>query len=127
MKGREKERTVFRIGAIAERYGIHPQTLRMYEREGLLKPARTGGNTRLYDSVQSLAARLRAIHDFAIRLNRIRDLDEIASVIEEEIRKYRTEVDLSEVGKVLEVGDGIARIYGLTGAMAEMNTGTAMP
>ncbi len=41
------------------------------------------GNTRLYDSVQSLAARLRAIHDFALRLNRIRDLDEIASVIVE--------------------------------------------
>ena len=50
MKGREKERSVFRIGAIAERFGIHPQTLRMYEREGLLKPARTGGNTRLYDA-----------------------------------------------------------------------------
>ena len=45
-------------------------------------------------------------------------VDEIASVIEEEIRKYHTEVDLSEVGKVLEVGDGIARIYGLTNAMA---------
>ena len=41
---------VFRIGAIAERYGIHPQTLRMYEREGLLRPARTEGNTRLYDT-----------------------------------------------------------------------------
>ena len=40
---------VFRIGAISERYGIHPQTLRMYEREGLLRPARTEGNTRLYD------------------------------------------------------------------------------
>ncbi|HEX3527461.1 MAG TPA: F0F1 ATP synthase subunit alpha [Thermoanaerobaculia bacterium] len=45
-------------------------------------------------------------------------VDEIASVITEEIRRYRTQVDLSEVGKVLEVGDGIARIYGLTGAMA---------
>jgi len=41
---------VLRIGAIAERYGIHPQTLRMYEREGLLRPARTEGNTRLYDA-----------------------------------------------------------------------------
>jgi MerR family transcriptional regulator, heat shock protein HspR len=41
---------VYRIGVIAERYGIHPQTLRMYEREGLLRPARTEGNTRLYDS-----------------------------------------------------------------------------
>ncbi|HEY3204572.1 MAG TPA: MerR family transcriptional regulator [Thermoanaerobaculia bacterium] len=48
---KSKERSgVFRIGAIAERYEIHPQTLRMYEREGLLRPARTEGNTRLYDS-----------------------------------------------------------------------------
>jgi F-type H+-transporting ATPase subunit alpha len=46
------------------------------------------------------------------------NVDEIASVISEEIRQYRAEVDLSQVGKVLEVGDGIARIYGLTGAMA---------
>lgn len=51
MKARDKGLSgVFRIGAIAERYGIHPQTLRMYEREGLLRPARTGGNTRVYDS-----------------------------------------------------------------------------
>ncbi len=46
-------------------------------------------------------------------------VDEISSVITEEIQKYRTEVDVAEVGKVLEVGDGIARVYGLTNAMAE--------
>jgi len=45
-------------------------------------------------------------------------VDEISSVITEEIRNYRTKVDLSEVGKVLEVGDGIARVYGLTNALA---------
>ncbi len=45
-------------------------------------------------------------------------VDEITSVITEEIRQYRNEIDLAEVGKVLEVGDGIARIYGLSGAMA---------
>ena len=51
MKGRPRGGGgVFRIGAIAERFGIHPQTLRMYEREGLLRPARTEGNTRLYDA-----------------------------------------------------------------------------
>jgi len=44
MKGRSG---VHRIGAIAERYGIHPQTLRMYEREGLVNPQRVGKN-RLY-------------------------------------------------------------------------------
>lgn len=43
-------RVGFRIGAISEKYGIHPQTLRMYEREGLLRPTRTEGNTRIYDA-----------------------------------------------------------------------------
>ncbi|MCH7591219.1 MAG: F0F1 ATP synthase subunit alpha [Planctomycetes bacterium] len=46
-------------------------------------------------------------------------VDEISSVITEEIRKYRTEMDVAEVGKVLEVGDGIARVYGLSNAMAD--------
>ena len=36
------------ISAVAETYDIHPQTLRLYEREGLLKPSRSEGNTRLY-------------------------------------------------------------------------------
>lgn len=36
------------ISAVAEMYDIHPQTLRLYEREGLLKPSRTEGNTRMY-------------------------------------------------------------------------------
>jgi len=46
-------------------------------------------------------------------------VDEISSVITEEIRKYRSEVDVAEVGTVLEVGDGIARVYGLANAMAD--------
>ena len=37
------------ISAVAERFDIHPQTLRLYEREGLIRPARSSGNTRLYD------------------------------------------------------------------------------
>jgi len=45
-------------------------------------------------------------------------VDEISSVIAEEIRQYRSEVELSEVGRVLEVGDGIARVYGLGNAMS---------
>jgi F-type H+-transporting ATPase subunit alpha len=45
-------------------------------------------------------------------------VDEISSVIRQEIENYRREVDVSEVGKVLEVGDGIARVYGLSNCMA---------
>ena len=44
---RNKSRT-YTISAVASQYEIHPQTLRLYEREGLLKPSRSEGNTRLY-------------------------------------------------------------------------------
>src|SRR5690606_32420854 len=44
--------------------------------------------------------------------------DEIASVIQAEIENYNSQVDVREVGTVLEVGDGIARVYGLSGIMA---------
>src|SRR6516162_11921160 len=44
--------------------------------------------------------------------------DEIVSVLSEEIEQYRAQVESREVGKVLEVGDGIARVYGISGVMA---------
>ena len=44
---KRKART-YTISGVAEQYEIHPQTLRLYEREGLLKPSRSEGNTRLY-------------------------------------------------------------------------------
>jgi F-type H+-transporting ATPase subunit alpha len=44
--------------------------------------------------------------------------DEIASVIQQEIEHYQSQIDVREVGRVLEVGDGIARVYGLSGVMA---------
>jgi MerR family transcriptional regulator/heat shock protein HspR len=61
---------VFRIGAIAERFGIHPQTLRLYEREGLLRPVRTEGNTRLYDTdtIERLEIILTLTRDLGVNL-----------------------------------------------------------
>jgi MerR family transcriptional regulator/heat shock protein HspR len=47
MTAKKKVKT-YTISAVAELYEIHPQTLRLYEREGLLKPSRSVGNTRLY-------------------------------------------------------------------------------
>jgi MerR family transcriptional regulator/heat shock protein HspR len=48
MATKRKSKGAYMISAVAEMYEIHPQTLRLYEREGLLKPSRTEGNTRLY-------------------------------------------------------------------------------
>lgn len=44
----KRKTKTYTISAVAETYDVHPQTLRLYEREGLLKPSRSVGNTRLY-------------------------------------------------------------------------------
>ncbi len=58
------------ISVVAEQYGVHPQTLRLYEREGLIKPARSAGNTRLYDetAIQRLEAILTLTRDLGVNL-----------------------------------------------------------
>ena len=47
-KARVRTKAGYMISAVAEMYNLHPQTLRLYEREGLLSPSRSEGNTRLY-------------------------------------------------------------------------------
>ena len=47
MARRKRTQGTYPISVVAEQFDIHPQTLRLYEREGLLKPSRTEGNTRL--------------------------------------------------------------------------------
>jgi MerR family transcriptional regulator, heat shock protein HspR len=58
------------ISAVAEQYQIHPQTLRLYEREGLLKPSRSDGNTRLYtdDDLERLEVILKLTRDLGVNL-----------------------------------------------------------
>lgn len=48
MKEKKEPKHYYHISSVSEIYNIHPQTLRLYEREGLLKPSRSQGNTRLY-------------------------------------------------------------------------------
>ena len=58
------------ISAVAEQYAIHPQTLRLYEREGLLKPSRSDGNTRLYtdEDLERLEVILHLTRDLGVNL-----------------------------------------------------------
>ena len=58
------------ISAVAEMYTIHPQTLRLYEREGLLIPSRSNGNTRLYapDDLERLETILNLTRDLGVNL-----------------------------------------------------------
>lgn len=65
-----RQKAAYMISAVAEQYSIHPQTLRLYEREGLLKPSRSDGNTRLYtdDDLERLEVILKLTRDLGVNL-----------------------------------------------------------
>ena len=65
-----KSKAAYMISAVAEQYEIHPQTLRLYEREGLLKPSRSEGNTRLYtdSDIERLEVILHLTRDLGVNL-----------------------------------------------------------
>ncbi len=73
------------ISIISERYNIHPQTLRLYEREGLIKPARTAGNTRLYglDEIKKLEMILCLTRDLGVNLAGVEVVLQLARMMHE--------------------------------------------
>ncbi len=89
------------ISAVAEQYQIHPQTLRLYEREGLLKPSRSEGNTRLYtqEDLERLEVILKLTRDFGVNLagveiilNMREKMEAMQAQIEEFIRTLNEEL-----------------------------------
>ena len=68
--GKGKSKGAYMISSVAEQYQIHPQTLRLYEREGLIKPSRSDGNTRLYtdEDLESLEVVLHLTRDLGVNL-----------------------------------------------------------
>lgn len=71
MSARRKQKVrLLRISAVADRFDIHPQTLRLYEREGLITPQRSDGNTRLYDetTLERLETILTLTRDLGVNL-----------------------------------------------------------
>src|SRR5271165_5351650 len=67
---KSRTKAAYMISAVAEQYEIHPQTLRLYEREGLLKPSRSEGNTRLYttEDLDRLEVILHLTRDLGVNL-----------------------------------------------------------
>ncbi len=83
------------IGVVARRFGVHPQTLRLYEREGLIRPARSSGNTRLYDleTVERLEIILTLTRELGVNLAGVEVILELKS------RLKRME---GEVGRLMD-------------------------
>lgn len=81
----------YMISAVAQKYHVHPQTLRLYEREGLLKPSRTEGNTRLYsaEDLERLETILTLTRELGVNLAGV----EIILNMREKIERMQREVN----------------------------------
>jgi MerR family transcriptional regulator/heat shock protein HspR len=105
MKTKQERRPLYMISVVAEMFSIHPQTLRTYEREGLVKPSRTVGNTRLYsqEDVERIEMITRLTRDLGVNLAGVevvlnmRDrMEEMERQMEEGIRVLRAQL-LNEI------------------------------
>ena len=91
MVTRRGGKAYYMISAVAQKYNIHPQTLRLYEREGLLKPSRTEGNTRLYseEDLEQLETILSLTRDLGVNLAGV----EIILNMRRKIERMQSEVN----------------------------------
>jgi MerR family transcriptional regulator/heat shock protein HspR len=98
----KRSKAAYMISAVAEQYQIHPQTLRLYEREGLLKPSRSEGNTRLYtdQDLERLEVILKLTRDLGVNLagveiilNMRERMEEMQSQIGQFVTSLNTEIN----------------------------------
>jgi MerR family transcriptional regulator/heat shock protein HspR len=95
MATKRKSKGAYMISAVAEMYEIHPQTLRLYEREGLLKPSRTEGNTRLYtdEDLERLEFILNLARDLGVNIAGIAIILQMRERMEEMNRQMQNFVE----------------------------------
>ena len=95
MAAKRKSKGAYMISAVAEMYEIHPQTLRLYEREGLLKPSRSEGNTRYYtdEDLERLEFILNLARDLGVNIAGIAIVLQMRERMEEMNRQMQGFVD----------------------------------
>jgi len=107
MSDQTSARAVYVISVAAELAGVHPQTLRIYERKGLLEPARTGGGSRRYsDADLDLLRRIAALTESGLNLAGVKRVLEL----EQENERLRAELAQARAEAVAEV-DKTHRTY----------------
>jgi MerR family transcriptional regulator/heat shock protein HspR len=112
MPTKRRSKGAYMISAVAEMYEIHPQTLRLYEREGLLKPSRTEGNTRLYtdEDLERLEFILNLARDLGVNISGIAIILQMRERMEEMNRQMQSFVDYvrSEMLQHIQQGSSAA-------------------
>jgi MerR family transcriptional regulator/heat shock protein HspR len=111
MPTKRKSKGAYMISAVAEMYEIHPQTLRLYEREGLLKPSRTEGNTRLYtdEDLERLEFILNLARDLGVNIAGIAIILQMRERMEEMNRQMQGFVDYVRTEMLSRMQQGFAQ------------------
>ncbi len=94
----KKSKAAYMISAVAEQYNIHPQTLRLYEREGLLAPSRSDGNTRLYtdEDLERLEVILKLTRELGVNLAGVEiilNMREKMSAMQQQIEEFVSQLN----------------------------------
>lgn len=101
------------ISWVAEKYNVHPQTLRLWEREGLIRPSRSQGNTRLYDerACEQLEAILTLTRDLGVNLAGV----EIILSLKDQINRLQAENSMLKklVRQAINTKDQIPRYHAI--------------
>ncbi len=101
------------ISWVAEKYNVHPQTLRLWEREGLIRPSRSQGNTRLYDerACEQLEAILTLTRDLGVNLAGV----EIILSLKDQIDRLQAENSMLKklVRRAISAKDQIPRYHAI--------------
>ena len=89
----EREKAVYMISVVSELLGVHPQTLRLYEREGFVRPSRTEGGVRLYSQgdVEQIKMVLRLTRELGVNLAGV----EVILSMREKMEKLQDEMEAS--------------------------------
>jgi MerR family transcriptional regulator/heat shock protein HspR len=106
---KRKTKGAYMISSVAEMYEIHPQTLRMYEREGLLKPSRSDGNTRMYtdEDLERLEFILNLARDLGVNIAGIAIILQMRERMEEMNRQMQGFVEYVRSEMLSRVGETI--------------------
>ena len=126
----------YMISVVAQRYKIHPQTLRLYEREGLLKPSRTDGNTRLYgeEDIERLETILSLTRDLGVNLAGVEiilnmrekmarmqhEVNEFMHYVKQELRPRRGRLGTAPRDRARQVARGRSRAAGVGRAAGDV-------
>lgn len=106
----KKSKAAYMISAVAEQYNIHPQTLRLYEREGLLAPSRSEGNTRLYtdDDLERLEVILKLTRELGVNLAGVEiilNMREKMAAMQQEIEEFVAQLNNEISRRAHPLGD----------------------